>query len=110
MRFAGLREVKQIIAKPVALSFIILVSVATAHAQRSRDLKHAADDIRAGRTLPDYTPPPTERCDLNSRACKPRNAQELSRACGQLGVTASLTSVANREAVEHCRQFGFWPW
>jgi hypothetical protein len=98
------------IAKPVALSFIILVSVATAHAQRNRDLKHAAEDIQAARTLPDYTPPPTERCDLNSKECKPKKAQELSRACGQLGVTASVTSVANQASIARCQQYGFWPW
>jgi hypothetical protein len=54
-------------AKPVVLSLIIAVSVGTAHAQRNRDLKHAADDIRAARTLPNYTPPPAERCNLNSK-------------------------------------------
>jgi hypothetical protein len=98
------------IAKPVALSLIILVSAATAHAQRNRDLKHAADDIRAARTLPNYTPPPAERCNLNSTTCKPKNALEFSRACGQLSVVASLTSVANQDSVKRCRQFGFWPW
>jgi hypothetical protein len=97
------------IAKPVALGLIILVSVATAHAQRNRELKHAAHDIRAARTLPDYTPPPTERCDLNSKECKPKNARELSRACGHLSV-ASVTSVANQASIERCRRFGFWPW
>jgi hypothetical protein len=98
------------IAKPVALSFIILVSVATAHAQRNRDLKHAAEDIQAARTLPDYTSPPTGRCDLNGKECKPKNAQELLRACGQLGVTANVTSVANQASIARCRQYGFWPW
>jgi hypothetical protein len=94
----------------IALSIIILVSVATAHAQRNRDLKGAAYDVRAARTLPDYTPPPTEPCDLNSKTCKPKSALEFSRACGQLSVIASSTSVANQESVERCRQFGFWPW
>ena|SRR5215471_8947981 len=94
----------------IALGVIILVRVATAHAQRNRDLKHAADDIRAARTLPDYTPPPTERCDLNGKECKPKGAQELLRACGQLGVTASVTSVANQATIARCRQYGFWPW
>jgi hypothetical protein len=37
--------------QPITLSAIILVRVATAHAQRNRDLKHAADDIRAAREL-----------------------------------------------------------
>jgi hypothetical protein len=94
----------------IALSAIILVSVGTAHAQRNRDLKHAADDIRAARELPNYTPPPTERCDLISKECRPKNAQELARACGQLGVTASVTSDANQASIARCRQYGFWPW
>jgi hypothetical protein len=89
------------VAKLVVLSLIILLSVATAHAQRNRDLKHAADDIQAARTLPDYTPPPTERCDLNSKTCKLRSAQELSRACGHL----SVASVANKASIERCRKF-----
>jgi hypothetical protein len=93
----------------IALSVIILVSVATAHAQRNRDLKHEADDIRAARELPNYTPPPAEPCKLSSKTCKPKNALELSRACEQLGVIASLTSLADQESVKRCRQFGFWP-
>ena len=100
----------RLMVKPVALSLILFVSVATAHAQRNRDLKQAADDIRAARTLPDYTKSPTERCHLNSKECKPENAEELSRACGQLGVTASASSVANQASVRRCRQYGFWPW
>jgi len=98
------------ILKLVTLSLIIFVGVATAHAQRNRDLKHAADDIRAARTLPDYAPPPTERCDLNSETCKPKNAQELSRGCGRLGVIASVSTVTNQASIARCRQFGFWPW
>jgi hypothetical protein len=54
------------IVKSVALSLVVLVSVAPAHAQRNRDLKDAAEDIRAARTLPNYAPPPAERCNLNS--------------------------------------------
>jgi len=46
---------------------IILISVATAHPERNRDLKHAADDTLAARELPNYTPPPAEPCDLNSK-------------------------------------------
>jgi hypothetical protein len=92
------------------VSLLLLVSVATAHAQRNRQLKDAADDVRAARSLPNYTPPSAEPCNLNNRACKPKNAQELSRACGQLSVVASLTSVVNQESVERCRRFGFWPW
>jgi len=111
MRFASLRESGgKMIVKLVALSLIIFVSGVTARAQRNRDLKHAADDIRAARTLPNYTPPPAERCNLNSQGCKPKNARELSQSCEHLGVIASLTSGANRESVERCRQFGFWPW
>ena len=86
----------------IALGVIILVRVATAHAQRNRDLKHAADDIRAARELPNYTPPTAEPCNLNSKTCKPKNARELSRACGQLSVIVSSTSVANQESVERC--------
>jgi len=92
------------------VSLLLLVSVATAHAQRNRQLKDAADDVRAARSLPNYTPPPAEPCNLNNRACTPKNALELSRACGQLSVVASLTSVVNQESVERCRRFGFWPW
>jgi hypothetical protein len=43
----------------IALSIIILVSVAAAHAQRNRDLKDAADDVQR----------PAEPCDLNSKTC-----------------------------------------
>ena len=99
------------VLKFTALTILLLIGCsATTHAQRNRDLKHAADDIQAARTLPNYTPPPAERCNLNSKTCKPKNARELSQACERLGVTASLNSVANRESAERCRQFGFWPW
>jgi len=101
---------KQMVAKAVALGLIILVSVATAHAQRNRDLKDAANDVRAARALPNYTPPPAEPCNLNGKTCKPKNALEFSRACGQLSAVASVTNGANQDSVKRCRQFGFWPW
>ena len=97
------------ILKLVTLSLIIFVGVATAHAQRNRDLKHAADDIRAARTLPDYAPPPTERCDLNSETCKPKNAQELSRGCGRLGVIASVSTVTIRRRLRAAGNSAFGP-
>jgi hypothetical protein len=92
------------------VSLLLLVSVVTANAQRNRQLKDAADDVRAARSLPNFTPPAEEPCNLNNRASKPKNALELSRACGQLSVVANLTSVVNQESVERCRRFGFWPW
>jgi hypothetical protein len=90
-------------------SLLLLVSVATAQAQHNLQLKDAADDVRAARALPSYTPPPGAPCNLNSRACKPKNALELSRACGQLSVVASLTSVVNHGSIERCRNLAFGP-
>jgi len=77
----------------------LLVSVATAHAQRNRDLKHAADGHPGRAHAAGLHAPLTGRCDLNGKECEPKNAQELSRACGQLSVTASVTSDANQASI-----------